>query len=151
MRLYVYLSYAIGLMLLSALAIIPMGMMQTLWFVAYLVAGVFLLNQPINRIYYFLVNSVIAVLAFIATLDLFAVIIAFVSSAGFLFSVMTLSTAKTEKKSKAAIKKIIDEVIAEKKAEPKIEVYGTEFKVEAKKESKPAKPQAKKSKPVKKK
>jgi predicted membrane protein len=135
---YIYLAYALGLVLTAALAIPNVGLIPTFWFIVYLLGGIFMLHSPEYRMYYFLGNIVISVLFFIVSLKVLSVLIGLVASTGFLLSVLSLGRKKTVKKE--AIRKIIDEVVSGRKKEemkkPQVLVYET---------AKPKKKTAKKS------
>jgi len=139
MRLLIYLAYAVGLVLLAFLVIPVMNMLPTLWFIFYLLAGIFTLHNSTHRMFYFLINVAISVLTFIVTLKLLIVFIGVVASLGFLVSVFALSKKETSVEKKEKIKKIIEEVVTQRKEEEaKVEVYG-EKKAIKRKEAKTTK------------
>jgi len=125
MRLLIYLTYALGLILIALLVIPGMSILSILWFIFYLVVGIFTLHHSTRRLFYFLVNMVISVVLFLMSLKFLVVLIGMVASIGFLLSIFALSkkeSADVQKKEK--IKEIIDEIVIKKKEEePKLEVY----------------------------
>ena len=149
--LQIFLSYAVGAVLLGALVIARFPVYATAWFVFYIVAGIF---QGKNKHYdlgFHLANAVIGLvlLAFTGRALLAAVSLA----SAYAFFVLATSTKiekmeikeSESKVQREQIKKIIKEVVAKK---PELEVVS--YKDEETEAKKPAKKPAQKKKPRKK-
>ncbi|MBW2995607.1 hypothetical protein KY312_04600 [Candidatus Woesearchaeota archaeon] len=121
MRLFIYLSYAVGLVLTAFLVIPGLSMLSTMWFVFYLLAGIFTISSASKRKYYFLANVIISVIFFIVSFKLLVVFIGLASSIGFVLSIFSLGKKDAGIRKEEKIKEIISEVVAARK--PKVEVY----------------------------
>jgi uncharacterized membrane protein YgaE (UPF0421/DUF939 family) len=125
MSLFIYAAYAIGLILTAILVIPAMGVFPTLWFIFYLVAGIYTINSAKLRIYYFLANILVSIILFIVSLKFLVALIGLVAGTGFVLSFFALSQKQRIYKSKQKIKEIIDEVVSKKEEAPQVRVYST--------------------------
>jgi len=147
--LLVFLSYALGLVLLGGIVIARFPLYATAWFVFYIVAGIF---QGKNKHYdlgFFLVNAIIGLVFLAVTGRVLLAAVSLACAYGFfvLSSASGLRKLKMKniesKKQREQIKQIIKEVVGNAKA-PELEVVS--YSEEKKEEPKPkaaAKPKKK--------
>jgi hypothetical protein len=151
--LLVFLSYALGLVLLGGIVIARFPLYATAWFVLYIVAGIFQGRNKMYDLCFFLVNAIIGLvlLAFTGKILLAAVSVACAYGFFVLSSASGIKKLKMKnvesKKQREQIKQIIKEVVSRAKA-PELEVvsYGEDKKEEPKPKAsaKPKKKAAKK-------
>lgn len=137
-QLLVFLSYAVGLVLLGILVIAKFPVYTTALFVAYIVAGIFLGKSFSYDMIFFLASALLALLIFFAGGSVVLVGVSLVSAYGFLMlaSMSNLKLKKSEAKvQREKIKQIINEVV---KGKPEVEVVSY-------KDDKPKTKKAKKS------
>ncbi|MBW3012225.1 hypothetical protein KY311_03495 [Candidatus Woesearchaeota archaeon] len=158
-NLLVFLSYALGLILLAGLVIARFPVYTTAWFVLFIVTGVFLSKSMVYDTAFFLVHSLIGLVLFFATGSILLIGVSLLCAYGFFMSAVLPGKIAGAGSQREKIKQIIKEVVEKKEQVPEVKVVDyskPEAKVEpeqkkAEPAKKAAKPKAKKKKSAKKK
>jgi membrane-bound ClpP family serine protease len=139
MKIAVYLSYAVCLVLLAAMAVPDMGIVSVFWFILYLLGGIFLLQDEKYRLAYFLANTAVSILVFIASAKLTVLLIGLVSASGFVCCIFDMKKPEQKISKNETIKKIISEVVKEARSQKKEAEKDAKVEVYEEKAKKPRK------------